>query len=128
MDWSSLISAVVVALMAFLGSVVSKYIDFKGKKLEVNNKQNDAVLQCQKEHKADVNKVKEEFNSKLDAFDKKLDSIISEQMKMIFQVAQLQKDMGELKSSVGDIFDKEVNLEKASSAFEARLENLETHA
>ena len=128
MDWSSLISAVVVALMAFLGSVVSKYIDFKGKKLEINKGQNDAVLQCQKEHNAGMAKVKEEFNNKLDAFDKKLDSIISEQMKMIFQVAQLQKDMGELKSSVGDIFEKEVELEKASSAFDARIENLESHA
>lgn len=128
MDWSSLISAVVVALMAFLGSVVSKYIDFKGKKLEINKGQNDAVLQCQKEHKADVNKVKEEFNSKLDAFDKKLDSIISEQMKMIFQVAQLQKDMGEIKSSVGDIFEKEVGLEKLASAHEARIENLENRS
>lgn len=125
MDWSSLLSAAIVALMAFLGSFATTLFNYKGKKLELSKSNNEAVKQCQREHKADVEKVKEEFNSKLDSLNSKLDSIMTEQMNMIMQVAQLKKDTEEIKSSVGDIFDREIELEKMTSAHDARIDNLE---
>lgn len=125
MDWSYFLAAAVTSLLTFLGVVIAKKIDFKSKKLDIAQSQDEAVAKCQEKHKGDIDKVKSEFNQRLDVLSGKLDDIKSEQLRTALYITQLQSDMHSLKASIPEMLSKINHLEQVDAVMSTRLDNIE---
>ncbi len=86
MDWSSLWTA----LLAFLGVLVAEFVKVKIKKLDNDAKRKEDIVACEAKHTANFDKVKVEFNERLDSIDNALDTIKNEQTKIGMTVKQLE--------------------------------------
>ena len=113
MDIMTFIVAIATPLLAFLGVIL-------GKRMELNKAHDQAVSECQKKHKGDIEEVKQEFNDKLDAMNSKLDEIKTEQLKTALYVTRLQTDLRELKDSVDNMVDKENHMEQMVAVLDNR--------
>ena len=113
MDIMTFIVAIATPLLAFLGVIL-------GKRMELNKAHDQAVSECQKKHKGDIEEVKQEFNDKLDSMNSKLDEIKTEQLKTALYVTRLQTDLRELKDSVDNMVDKENHMEQMVAVLDNR--------
>ena len=113
MDIMTFIVAIATPLLAFLGVIL-------GKRMELNKAHDQAVSECQKKHKGDIEEVKQKFNDKLDAMNSKLDEIKTEQLKTALYVTRLQTDLRELKDSVDNMVDKENHMEQMVAVLDNR--------
>lgn len=125
MDILTFIAALSTPILAFLGVIY-------GKKKEASKIHDEAVANCQKIHKGDIENVKTEFKDKLDSMSKILGEIQAEQVRSALFITQLQEEFKELKESVDTMIEKENELDKHYSvleekekASEIRIKNLE---
>lgn len=128
MDIMTFIVAIATPGLAFLGVIL-------GKRMELNKAHDQAVSDCQKKHKGDIEEVKAEFREELATINDKLDEIKTEQLKTALYVVQLQNDLQELKTSVNDILEKENEtelkvavLDNREKVSENRIHDLENEA
>ena len=132
------LECVITAGCGFAGVCIAQKTILKGKEMDVEAGKNEAVTACQKQHQGDVEKVREEFNNRLDdmvaseeknkeELNVKLDEIKTETLKTTLIVstmqAELQKSNNEARiSKLEQIVAVLDNREKVS---EHRLDDLE---
>ncbi len=125
MEW---LVELVKAAFTFLGVFLTVHYTLKGKKLELASAHDAAVAECQKTHKGDIEKVKAEFNSRLDELSGKMDEIKTEQMKTIFTVTQVKEGQDKYNNVIARTFKLEEEvavLKNRESVSEHRLTDLE---
>lgn len=132
------LECVITAGCGYAGVSIAQKTILKGKKMDIEAGKNEAVVECQKMHQGDMEKVKEEFNNRLDdmvsseeknkeELNVKLDEIKTETLKTTLIVstmqAELQKSNNEARiSKLEQIVAVLDNREKVS---EHRLDDLE---
>ena len=122
MDWITLATP----LFAFLGVIVAEWVKLKSKKLDVTS--GKAIQECAVKHSDRLDKVKGEFNARLDAIDNSLADIKSEQLRIALNVAQLQKDQAKYNNVIERTYvleNKVAVLDNRESVSEHRLTDLE---
>lgn len=130
MDWSSILTPI----CAFLAALVGGWFSLKNKKLELLGTKKEDLEKCRDAHTTNLNKVKGEFDMRLDEIDDKVseinDSMI--ELKALYQnmAAMLEMVSTEVKEAirVGNENKTDIavlnNREKVS---EHRLDDLERH-
>jgi len=122
MDWS----VVATPALAFAGVLVAEIVKLKSKRLDIAS--DKAIAECAKSHTANLGKVKDEFNGRLDAISETLGEIKSEQLRLSLTVGQLQKDVVKHNGVIERTYalEKEVEvLKNRESVSEHRLADLE---
>ena len=94
MDWLiAILTIVFTPMLTLFGIVITEKYKYKSKKMEVDSTKDNAIVECQRQHKGDIEEVRKEFNNRLDDLSKKLDEIQSEQLRTNLIVTQLQSDV-----------------------------------
>lgn len=94
MEWViAILTIVFTPILTLLGIIITEKYKYRGKKMEIDASNEEAIHECQKQHKGDVTEVRTEFNNRLDDLSKKLDEIQIEQSKTALLITQLQTDV-----------------------------------
>ena len=94
MDWLiAILTIVFTPMLTLFGIVITEKYKYKSKKMEVDITKDNAIKECQRQHKGDIEEVRKEFNNRLDDLSEKLDEIQSEQLRTNLIVTQLQSDV-----------------------------------
>ena len=72
--------------LTLVGVVLVQRGNIKTKRMEIESKRDDALIECQAKHSENFDKVKSEFRGRLDIIDETLDSIKLKQV--VFMVIQ----------------------------------------
>lgn len=120
MEWViAILTIVFTPILTLLGIIITEKYKYRSKKMEFDATKDEAVHQCQLQHKGDVAEVRAEFNGRLDELSKKLDEIQTEQLRTTLYVTQLQTDVQKHNSVVERTF----NLEKDVAILKERFGN-----
>jgi len=125
MDW---LTIVCTPLLTLLGIIVTEQVKLKTKKMELLTVKDSSIAECQTKHAANLDKVKGEFNTRLDEISDSLFAIKEEQLKLSLTVSQLQKDVVKHNEVIERTYklEKEVEvLKNRESVSEHRLTDLE---
>ena len=117
MEW---IIEIVKALITLAGVYLTVRYSLKTKKLEVDKTKDQALLDCQGKHAANLDKVKGEFNIRLDGIDDKLDEIKMEQLRSSINVTKLQEDIEKFSDATHEISERMSKLENRVTALEVK--------
>lgn len=94
MDWLiAILTIVFTPMLTLFGIVITEKYKYKSKKMEIDTTKDNAIVECQRQHKGDIEEVRKEFNSRLDDLSEKLDEIQGEQLRTNLIVTQLQLDV-----------------------------------
>ena len=94
MEWViAILTIVFTPILTLLGIIITEKYKYRGKKMEIDASNEEAIHECQKQHKGDIAEVRAEFNGRLDDLSKKLDEIQIEQSKTALLITQLQTDV-----------------------------------
>ena len=133
MEWLiAILTIVFTPSLTLLGTAMVEKNKLKGKKMELEEKKDTALLECQAKHSANFDKVKTEFNARLDEIQSTLSEIKNEQLRNTLAITQLQKDVqkhnGVMERTI--ILERDMAvLQNRESVSEHRLTDLEkSHA
>lgn len=94
MEWLiAILTIVFTPSLTLLGTAIVERGKLKGKKMELEEKKDTALIDCQRLHSDRLEDVKDEFNARLDDIVKSLNEIKNEQLRTNLTVTQLQKDV-----------------------------------
>ena len=130
MEWYHILEILAIPLFSFIGGVVGKRYDLKGKKLELEANKNTELVKCQDIHSERLDKVRNEFKSQLSEMNSKIDTIIKKQLEIDFRQKSIEDKLDENR----DLIQRTANLEKVIAVLdnrekvsEHRLDDLEKH-
>ena len=98
MEWLiAILTIVFTPMLTLFGIIITEKYRYRSKKMELDTSKDEAIHenihQCQLQHKDDVEKVRAEFNGRLDDLSTKLDAIQTELLRTSLYVSQLQNDV-----------------------------------
>lgn len=94
MEWLiAILTIVFTPSLTLLGTAIVEKYKLKGKKMELEDKKDTALIDCQRLHSDRLENVKDEFNARLDDIVSSLNEIKNEQLRTNLAVTQLQKDV-----------------------------------
>lgn len=133
MEWLiAILTIVFTPSLTLLGTAIVEKSKLKGKRMELEEKKDTALLECQAKHAVNVEKIKNEFNTRLDEIQSSLSDIKNEQLRNTLAITQLQKDVqkhnGVMERTI--ILERDMAvLQNRESVSEHRLADLEkSHA
>jgi hypothetical protein len=133
MEWLiAILTIVFTPSLTLLGTAIVERSKLKGKRMELEEKKDTALLDCQAKHAVNVEKIKNEFNTRLDEIQSSLSDIKNEQLRNTLTITQLQKDVqkhnGVMERTI--ILERDMAvLQNRESVSEHRLTDLEkSHA
>ena len=95
--------------LTLVGVVLVQRGNIKTKRMEIESKRDDALIECQAKHSENFDKVKSEFRGRLDIIDETLDSIKLKQTEIGMTVKQLE----EKQDKYNNVIERTFNLEKS---------------
>ena len=131
MEWLAMILTIVFApTLTLIGTAIIEKGKLKSKRMELDDKKNETIVECQKLHSDRLEKIKKEFNTRLDSIEETLSQIRDKQTGISFTVEQLQKDVakhnGVIERTI--ILERDMAvLQNRESVSEHRLADLEKH-
>lgn len=133
MEWLiAILTIVFTPSLTLLGTAMVERSKLKGKRMELEEKKNETLVECQKLHSDRLEKVKGEFSARLDEIQSTLSEIKNEQLRNTLAITQLQKDVqkhnGVMERTI--ILERDMAvLQNRESVSEHRLTDLEkSHA
>lgn len=133
MEWLiAILTIVFTPSLTLLGTAIVEKYKLKGKRMELEDKKDAALIDCQRLHSDRLENVKDEFNARLDEIQSTLSEIKNEQLRNTLAITQLQKDVqkhnGVMERTI--ILERDMAvLQNRESVSEHRLTDLEkTHA
>ena len=111
---------IIPAIFAFAGIVVGKIAEVMIAKLNAKNKRDDQMASCKKEHAEKIEKVREEFNDKLDEQDAKIDQI----SETLIEVKGMIQNLSSLFELLSNRVEKHNNVIERTYKCEQRLEDI----
>ena len=94
MEWViAVLTIIFTPILTLLGIIITEKYKYRSKRMELDMSKNDAVTKCQAQHKSDIEKVRAEFNSRLDDLSVKLNEIQTDLLRTSLYVSELQKDV-----------------------------------
>lgn len=130
MEWYHILEILAIPVFSFLGGVVGKRYDLKGKKLELEAGKNTELVKCQEIHSERLDKVKNEFKSQLNELNSKIDMIIKKQTEIDFRQQSIEEKLDENRELIQRTTALErvvAVLDNRESVSEHRLTDLEKH-
>ena len=131
MEWYHILEILAIPVFSFLGGVVGKRYDLKGKKLELEAQKDTELVKCQEIHSERLDKVKDEFKSQLSELSSKLDTIIKKQTEFDYRQQSMEEKLNENRELIQRTATLEkvvAVLENRESVSEHRLTDLENHS
>lgn len=124
MEWLiAILTIVFTPILTLLGIIITEKYKYRSKKMELDTTKeefiHENIHQCQIQHKDDVEKVRAEFNDRLDDLLKKLDEIQTEQLRTTLYVTQLQNDVQKHNS----VIERTFRLESEVTVLKEKLAN-----
>ena len=124
MEWLiAILTIVFTPILTLLGIIITEKYKYRSKKMELDTSKeefiHENIHQCQIQHKDDVEKVRAEFNDRLDDLLKKLDEIQTEQLRTTLYVTQLQNDVQKHNS----VIERTFRLESDVAVLKEKLAN-----
>lgn len=124
MEWLiAILTIVFTPILTLLGIIITEKYKYRSKKMELDTTKeefiHENIHQCQIQHKDDVEKVRAEFNDRLDDLLKKLDEIQTEQLRTTLYVTQLQNDVQKHNS----VIERTFRLESDVAVLKEKLAN-----
>lgn len=117
MDWLiAILTIIFTPMLTLFGIIITEKYKYKSKKMEVDITKDNAIKECQKQHKGDIEEVRAEFNNRLDTLSEKLDEIQKEQLRTNLFVAQLQSDVQKHNNVIERTFQLEKDVEWLKNA------------
>ena len=121
MEWLIAVLTIVCSpVLTLVGITVTEKYKMKTKRLEMDSSKDSAIIDCQSKHAANLEKVRGEFNTRLDNIGGKLDEIKTEQLKIALSVTQLQKDTVKSNDILDNVSDRLATLERKVDVLENR--------
>ena len=78
---------------------ITQSVIFKTKKMDVDISKNTAIADCQAKHKGDVEKVKTEFNDRLDDMSSDISDIKNEALRTSIAMSNMRTEITEVKQA-----------------------------
>ena len=86
---------------------LTQWVILKNKKMDVEVSKNKAIEDCQAKHKGDVERVKAEFNDRLDDISSDITDIKNESLRTSMSMGTMQNEIKEVKKATEKIYDLE---------------------
>lgn len=125
----------VPAVFAFAGVALGKICEVIVEKIKLKGKKDDAMTACKKEHAEKLDKVRDEFNRKLDSQDAKLDEqdakidqiseTLIEVKSMLQNLSSLFEIMSGRVEKHNNVIERTFKLEEKQASDHERIERLE---